>query len=120
METQSDNKTFEAVILDTDLYHCREEAYENQLDDDGMYKDNEYIQSLVESADLHLHQIDLIDKQLEENNELGLFFLFLSPSLLESIWVWTNDNLTENAKKIITTKTFYEYTFFPFVLNCKA
>ena len=67
METQSDNNTFEAVTLDTDSYHCREEAYENQLDDDGMYEDNEYIQSLFKSADLHLHQTDLIDKQLEEN-----------------------------------------------------
>ena len=99
METQSDNNTFEDVILDTDSYHCHEEAYENQLDNDGMYEDNKYIQSLIESADLRLLQTDIIDKQLEENNELNLFFLFLSPSLLENIRIWTNDNLTENSKK---------------------
>ena len=61
-ETQSDNDIFEDLILDTDSYNCHEEAYENQQDDDGMYIDNEYIQSLVKSADLHLLQTDIIDK----------------------------------------------------------
>ena len=76
-------------LLSTKNFLPPTEAF--HLDDyvDMKYDNNPYIQSLLDTADLKILQPDLVKQAYQTNKELGLFHLFLPPTLIESFRQWT-------------------------------
>ena len=77
----------ELTIFD-DLYYCDEETFEIEDVLINMYDDNPYIQHLVKTVTLNILNPPQVKKALVDNGPLGLFNLFFSAPLLESIRVW--------------------------------
>jgi hypothetical protein len=71
---------------------------------------NEYVRTLLDSADLCIMQPGLVNAAYEsENKELGLFHLFLTQNYLETVCKWTNEVLERKGRKQATVKEFYAY-----------
>ena len=76
---------------------------------DGKYDDNEYIQSLLKTADLHILQPDLVKRVFETKKELGLFHLFFQPSLIESCRFWTETRMEKRNYGKLSKSSFNSY-----------
>ena len=82
----------ELFIFD-DLYYCDEESFEFSDVLINKYDDNPYIQNLIKTATLNILNPSRVKKAFIDNGPLGLFNLFFSNPLLESIRVWTEKRL---------------------------
>ena len=89
------------VIIDEDFevfLLCPEEAPEAQ-------HDSPYVQKLSDDSFLSILQPCHVKKAFENEHERGMFQLFLSRSLFESILMWTNIKLMKRGKcKILLDK----------------
>ena len=73
------------------------------------YDNNPYIQSLLHTTDLNILQPDLVNRAFQTNKELGLFDLFLPPTLIESFLQWTDANMTKKKYGNLSISKFRTY-----------
>jgi hypothetical protein len=89
--------------IDFEVFLLRpEEASEAQ-------HDNPYIQKLSDDSFLSILQPRRVKNAFENEHERGMFQLFLSRSLFESILMWTNIELTKKGKPRISQDKLMAY-----------
>ena len=98
----------ELFIFD-DLYYCDEESFELADVPINKYDDNPYIQNLVKTATLNIKKLVQVKKAFLDNGPLGLFNLFLSVPLLESIRIWTEKRFYQKHNKKLPKELFNAY-----------
>ena len=86
-------------FISDDLYYSDEESFELGDVPINKYDDNPYIQNLVQTATLNILNPCRVKKDFVDNGPLGLFNLFFSNPLLESIRVWTAKRLYEKYNR---------------------
>lgn len=68
--------------------------------------ENKYLNGLVKGSGLEILKKNLVQQVYEDRKERGLFHLFFNQSCLESIQIWTNDELLRKGKKNVSKKAF--------------
>ena len=86
----------------TEAYHLDDYVYTK-------YDNNRYIRSLLQSADLEILQPDLVKRAYQSNKELGLFHLFLPPTLIESFRLWTERSMLKRNNGNLSVSKFNAY-----------
>jgi hypothetical protein len=97
------DEAYGAIVEDFEVFLLRpEEASEAQ-------HDNPYIQKLSDDSFLSILQPRRVKNAFENEHERGMFQLFLSRSLFESILMWTNIELTKKGKPKISLDKLMAY-----------
>ena len=108
-ETSHDYESNQHKITVDDEYSSPTEVH--NVDDyvHANYETNRYIQSLLQNADLQILQPDLVKRAYCKNKELGLFHLFLTPSLIECFRSWTDISMKKRNCGGLSVSKFNAY-----------
>ena len=103
-------ENFDKLILDDDDYFCPDEEFSFEEDNHHpKCDDNPYLKSLFDSADLKILQPALVSRSYKQQKELGLFSLFLTPSLVETIRTWTEKRMIQKGYGSLSLDLLHAY-----------
>lgn len=71
--------------------------------------ENDYISALAKSRDLHIRLPLRVMNAYQKHGILGFFLLFITPSRLEAMRLWTNEVLKFKKKEAVDKELFYAY-----------
>jgi len=102
------------IELEDIVDECRRPLDEvnDNADADGTVKlvDNDYVNGILKSADLHIlqpGQVSLASNSPQKESDL--FYLFFTKNFLETVCKWSNEALISKGHKSCSSKVFFAY-----------
>jgi hypothetical protein len=108
---KDDEVDVEVEDIDDECSRPLDEVDDN-ADADGTVKllDNDYVNGILKSADLHILQPGQVSSAYNSSwKESDLFHLFFTKNFLETICKWSNEALISKGHKSCSSKEFFAY-----------